>query len=148
MPSDRHQSMVGYLYMVFLTYTQRFGGKVLFAPIRLRLWPGKVHEPDLVYLASASDPRRQNDYWLGADLVLEVVSPDDPGRALVDKRLEYARAGIPEYWIVNPQTETTTVLKLENHEYVEYGHFARGNLVVSAQFPALQVPVNQVLDVT
>lgn len=40
---------------------------------------------------------RANDYGSGVNLVLEVVSPDD-----LDKRLEYTQAGIPEYWIVNP----------------------------------------------
>jgi hypothetical protein len=32
----------------------------------------------------ANDPRRQNQYWLGADLVVEIVSPDDPERDTVD----------------------------------------------------------------
>ena len=58
------------------------------------------------------DPRRGNDFWTGADLVVEVVSPDDPSRDTQDKRLDYAEAGIPEYWIVNPLDETVTVLVL------------------------------------
>jgi hypothetical protein len=77
-------------------------------------------------LPSAADPRRQNAYWTGADLVIEVVSPDDPQRDLVTKRSEYAQAGIPEYWIVDPQTETITVLRLEDARYVEHGVFRPG----------------------
>ncbi len=34
----------------FLSWVQRFGGKVLFAPFRVRLWPGKFREPDLVLM--------------------------------------------------------------------------------------------------
>jgi Uma2 family endonuclease len=50
------------------------------------------------------------DYWDGADLVMEVVSPDDPERDNVLKREDYARAGIPEYWIVDPAQRAVTVL--------------------------------------
>lgn len=53
-------------------------------------------------LRDANDLRRQDAYWTGADLAVEVVSEDDPGRDLITKRLEYAQAGIPEYWIVDP----------------------------------------------
>jgi Uma2 family endonuclease len=45
--------------------------------------------------------------------VVEVVSPDDPDRDLVDKRIDYEQAGIPEYWIVDPRDSTITVLGLE-----------------------------------
>src|SRR5207247_6762550 len=36
----------------------------------------------------------------------EIVSPDDPERDLRVKRADYAEAGIPEHWIVNPADET------------------------------------------
>ena len=62
-------------------------------------------------LVSAADPRRGNRFWLGADLALEVVSADKPERDLVEKRGDYAEGRVPEYWIVNPQTETITVLR-------------------------------------
>ena len=47
--------------------------------------------------------RNQDRFWLGADVVVEVVSPDDLGRDLVVKRADYAEAAIPEYWIVDPR---------------------------------------------
>ncbi len=52
-------------------------------------------------LCDANDPRRQNRFWLGADLVVEAVSEDDPERDTVDKVADYAEAKIPEYWIIN-----------------------------------------------
>jgi Uma2 family endonuclease len=39
-----------------------------------------------------NDPRRQDAYWLGAGLVIEIVSPDDPERDTKVKRREYAQA--------------------------------------------------------
>lgn len=146
MPSDRHQSIVFFLSALLGAFAQKIGGKVLFAPLRLRLWSEKIREPDLLFLADANDPRRQNAYWTGADLVIEVVSSDDPARDLVTKRSEYAQAGIPEYWIVDPQAETITVLRLEDATYVEHGIFNRGETATSAHYADLQAPVSDVLD--
>lgn len=146
MPSDRHQSIVFFLSTLLGAFARKIGGKVLFAPLRLRLWPNKIREPDLLFLASATDPRRQNAYWTGADLVIEVVSPDDPQRDLVTKRSEYAQAGIPEYWIVDPQAETITVLRLDGAAYVEHGVFRRGEIATSAHYADLRTPVSDVLD--
>ena len=97
-------------------------------------------------LLDAKDPRRQNRYWQGADLALEVVSADKPERDLVEKRGDYAEAGIPEYWIVNPETETITVLRLEDAAYVEHGVFARGAEAASALLPGFSVSVDAVFD--
>src|ERR1700756_4654945 len=106
MPTDRHQAILLFLLLMFLGPVESRGGKVRFAPLRLRIRPGKYREPDLLLLLLASDPRRQDRYWTGADLALEVVSADKPERDLVDKLADYAEAGVPEYWIVDPQTET------------------------------------------
>ncbi|MFZ1769975.1 MAG: Uma2 family endonuclease [Caldilinea sp.] len=150
MPSDRHQSIVAYLFGILLAYAQQTGGKVLFAPFRLQLWPGKLREPDLVFLAAADDPRREDPFWNGADLVVEVVSPDDPHRDLVTKRFEYARAGIPEYWIVDPRDESITVLHLADEQsaspYAEHGRFSRGDMADSPSFEKLVFDVTAVFD--
>ena len=112
MPTDKHQAILGFLYQAFCSFIESRGGKVRFAPLRLQIRPGKFREPDLLLLLSNSDTRRQNRFWLGADLALEVVSPDKPERDLVEKRGDYAEGRVPEYWIVNPLTETITVLRL------------------------------------
>ena len=99
---------------------------MLFAPLRVRIRAGKFREPDLVVLRDAGDPRRGNDFWTGADLVVEAVCPDDLDRDLRHKRADYAEARIPEYWIVNPIDETVTVLVLAGDRYEDHGVFRRG----------------------
>lgn len=64
----------------------------------------------------------------------------------MDKRLDYAEAGIPEYWIVDPRYETGTVLTLAGGEYAEAGAFARGTDAVSSFVPDLQVSVDDLFD--
>lgn len=147
MPSDKHQSIVAMLFTLLLGLANQTGGKALFAPFRLRLWPGKFREPDLVFLANRRDPRRLEEYWSGADLVMEVISPDDPNRDLIEKRREYAQAGIAEYWIVDPRTETVLVLQLAQDVYQEVGRFGRGGTASSPTYPALGVEVNALFDV-
>ena len=93
----------------------------------------------------ARDPRRQNRFWLGADLVVEIASPEKPKRDLIEKRADYAEAQIPEYWIVNPQNETITVLCLEGSAYTEHGVFGRGVMAMSVLCESFGVSVDEVL---
>ena len=147
MPTDLHQSVLQFMFSAFLAFISPTGGKAQFAPIRMRIRPGKFREPDLLLVKSAKDPRRRNRFWTGADLTLEVVSPEKPERDLVDKRHDYAEGKVPEYWIVNLQTETITVLRLDNDGYVEHGVFCRGETATSVILPGFTVKVSEVFDI-
>ena len=91
----------------------------------------------------ALDARRADTYWLGADLVLEVVVPDDPARDHVVKRGDYAEAGIPEYWIVDPRAGTVTVLVMRGDAYVEHRH---GETAVSTVVEGFGVEVDAIFE--
>jgi Uma2 family endonuclease len=145
-PTDIHQAILGYLFRQLSAWLEQIGGVVRVAGLRVRIAAGLFREPDLIVLCDAADPRRQNDYWHGADLVVEIVSPDDPKRDLVKKRREYARAHIPEYWIVYPKKGTITVLRLDNGKYVEHGIFGRGDSALSALLEGFAIDVNAALD--
>lgn len=146
MPTRKHQAILALLYELFVAIIRPQGGKLFFAPLRLQIRPGKLREPDLLLLLDAHDPRNQNEFWLGADLVVEVVSPDNPERDIITKRADYAEAAIPEYWIVNPLDETITVLQLVDDSYVEHGIFRRGEQANSQLIANLQVDVDQIFD--
>jgi Uma2 family endonuclease len=146
MPTDKHQAILGFLFQAFVSFIDPRGGKVRFSPLRLRIRPGKFREPDLLLLLSATDPRRQNRFWLGADLALEVVSEEKPERDVIDKRGDYAEARVPEYWIVNPQTESITVLRLGADAYEEAGVYRRGDSATSTLLTGFSVAVNAVFD--
>ncbi|WP_205678929.1 Uma2 family endonuclease [Aquisphaera insulae] len=146
MPTDKHQSILQFLFLAFLGVAMPLGGKVQFAPLRLRVRPGKYREPDLLLLLSEADPRRQDRFWLGADLALEVVSPEKPERDLVDKRHDYAEGGVPEYWIVNPMDETITVLSLRGDSYHESGVYRRGESAASILLAGFAVDVAATFD--
>jgi Uma2 family endonuclease len=146
MPTDDHQLISQRLFLALLQYLQPLGGLIQYAPLRLRIRPGMFREPDLLLVKNAKDSRRQNRYWTGADLVVEVVSPDKPERDTVEKRRDYAEGNIPEYWIVNPEAESITVLKLADGAYVEHGVFVRGETATSATLPGFSANVSDLLD--
>jgi len=139
MPAHEHQEILRFLLFALFDFLRPRGGDVLFAPLRLRVRAREFREPDLLAIQDAHDPRVQNRYWTGADLVMEVVSPDAPERDLVEKRREYAEAGIPEYWIVDPRDRSVTVLALADGQYREHGRFVPGQEATSALLPEFTV---------
>ena len=146
MPTDLHQAISLSLAFALHPLLRERGGIVLCAPLRLRIREGKFREPDLLALFDAKDPRRQDDYWRGADLVMEVVSPDDPRRDTHDKRQDYAEAGIPEHWIVNPLDETISVLSLSGDAYAKERVHRRGERAESPLLSGFSVDVAETFD--
>ncbi len=146
-PTLSHQLILAYLYGKLLNYvTHRDLGTVLFPAYKVRLWEGQYREPDLVFMKVENSDRMGEAYWDGADLVMEVVS-ENRAHDLVTKRREYARAGIPEYWIVDPQEGRITVLRWEAglQVYAEHGVFACGETARSALLPGFEIDVEAAL---
>ena len=142
MPTTAHQLMVLFLYEGLKAFVApRNVGWPLVAPLRVRLWPGKIREPDVIFMLQEHSDRIGNEVWDGADLVMEVVSNDDRRRDLETKRFEYGRAGIPEYWIIDPQMNEITVLRLEGERYVVHGEFKPGGRATSVLLSGFEVDV-------
>ena len=126
MPTEQHQTILLFLYEVVRQFVEpRKLGKVLVAPLRVRLWKGKIREPDLIFMLAANKHRRSNKVWNGADLVMEVVSPDpkDRRRDFDEKLVDYAAAGIREYWIVDAERRVVAVHTLNGPRYEQHGEF-------------------------
>ena len=146
MPTFSHHAILAFLYRLFHGWIGPRDGVVMFSALRLRVREGMFREPDLLLLRDRADPRLQDRYWLGADLVVEVVSPDRPERDLVDKRIDYAEARIPEYWVVDPRDQTITVLELRADGYVEHGVYGRGGQAASRLLAGFSAGVAEVFD--
>jgi Uma2 family endonuclease len=144
MPTKYHQAISKLLFLALLAIAERIGGDVFYAPLRVQVRPGKFREPDLLLVVDKNDPRAQNEFWLGADLVMEIVSPDRPERDTETKPREYAEANIPEYWIVNPLEKTITVLVLDRDVYTTYGIFRHGQTAKSKLLGDFSVSVDEV----
>src|SRR5690349_17310189 len=72
MPTKYHQAILRLPFLAFFPVMRRTGGDVYFAPLRIQVRPGALREPDLLLVLDKSDPRAQDAFWLGADLVVEI----------------------------------------------------------------------------
>lgn len=80
---------------------------------------GVVYRPDVAVVVaeqSGSIPERIESAPV---LVVEVLSPSTRQLDLVTKRADYARAGVREYWLVDPDAGSMTFLRLHDGQYVE-----------------------------
>jgi len=146
MPKKLHQIIMLFLAELLKAYfaARSGGGLVLVAGYKIRIPGGKYRDPDVLYMTGEQNARSNEDFTDQAELVMEVVSPDDPNRDYVRKRVDYALAGIPEYWIVDPLQARIVVLTLFDGAYVEHGTFVSGQIVTSNRFPGLSVAVDEV----
>ncbi len=144
MPTMAHQDMLIFLFELLKAYVLKHQlGKVYVAPVPVRLRAGRYREPDVFFVSTQRVHEAEGKYPSGADLVMEIVSgsPSDRERDLVQKRHDYAQAGIPEYWIVDPDEGAITVLWLEGEAYVEHGRFAGDETATSRLLPGFAVAV-------
>ncbi|NEP62686.1 MAG: Uma2 family endonuclease [Symploca sp. SIO2G7] len=112
--------------------------------------------PDLVVLREEhlAQTRKRQTITLNMappQLVVEVVSPyrnqndENYQRDYVDKRLQYEKRGIPEYWIVDPQTQVVMLLVLVNGSY-QATKFTGNQQIISRIFPQLKLTAAQILE--
>ena len=142
MPTFSHQMFVRFVCDRLNQYAlKKSRGLAITAPLRMRLWAKKYREPDVLFMLREHFDRAGEECWDGADLVIEVVSKKGRQRDLKVKRVEYAKAGIPEYWIVDPLRQSITVLTLANGQYAEHGVFGIGDIASSVLLPTFSISV-------
>ena len=141
MPTVTHQRTSKRLLLLLDAWLEARGGVIYYSPLRLRVSETRFREPDLLAFLDATDTRNSDDYWRGADLVVEIISPSNADHDLVTKVVEYAEAGIPEYWIVDTESPSVTVLTLESDAYREHGRFTPGEIATSPLLSGLTVAV-------
>ena len=139
-PSSGHQEATGSIYYHLKTYVQYAKlGKVYIAPFDVELEHGTVVQPDVCVLLEENLGKCLSSRIVGGpDLVVEVSSP---ATALYDRRqkyMAYARAGVREYWLVEPKQMSIEVFFLEQGSYQSRG-VVRGAEVIPTklieQFP-------------
>ncbi len=130
-PSVLHQACV--TAIVALLHAARTSEhRVFVAPLDVRLSRFTVLEPD-VLVAGKSDVTEAR--LEGPPLLaVEVLSPSTRRIDLGTKRLAYEAAGVPAYWLVDPDGPTLTVLHLEDGRYVEHAN-VKGDETYDADFP-------------
>ncbi len=148
MPTAFHQLILQFLFKALDAFVVANElGTVFIAGYKVRLRARKYREPDILFIKAAHRAGIKKQYCEKADLVIEVVSEKNRPHDIEKKRVEYAKAGIPEYWIVDPEEETITVLTLKSRQktYAEFGRFRKGDHAASNLLPGFTVDVTVAL---
>lgn len=117
-PSVRHQRVSRRLMSILVTY---FGevdphGEVFSAPLNVFLSEYTVVQPDLFYLPS-SRPAVRTPVDALPELAIEITSPSTSKTDRIRKPASYLEAGIPHYWIVDPDNDFIQCHELRNGHY-------------------------------
>ncbi|MEP7200129.1 MAG: Uma2 family endonuclease, partial [Chloroflexota bacterium] len=87
-------------------------GEVLGPEVEIRL-PGLRRIPDLFFVSVERQQIVKETHIEGApDLIIEIVSADSVDRDWHDKRVEYERIGVREYWVIDPEYNRVRVFQL------------------------------------
>jgi len=145
-PTHTHQQIVGKLYRAIYEFVdERDLGTVQFGPLPVRLWPGKIREPDILFVANEHSDRIAEQAYGPPDLVVEVLSPSTRRTDRLEKMVEYARAEVREYWIVDPHGRTVEVFILREGAYELLGKWGGGEEARSKVLADFKVAVDEVL---
>jgi Uma2 family endonuclease len=146
-PIPIHQENSGNLFAAFHAYAKKHdAGKVYDAPIEVVLadWATPV-QPDIVFITKERLHIVKHSRIEGApDIVVEVLSPSN---WLTDRREKfeiYAKAGVREYWIVNPMARTIELFVLRHGAYELLDKHGVGDTVRSEVLPGFEVKVEDV----
>jgi Uma2 family endonuclease len=137
--------LTAWLSTILRAFAEEKGlGKVYLLRVAYRLGKKYGPEPDIGFVPKKLEARRRRGYIAGPPaLAIEVVSPDSVARDYLQKRAIYEKAGVREYWILDPDQQRATFLVLRNKRYVEVVPVA--HLIRSTVLPGLVLDVRWLL---
>ena len=144
-PGTDHQRISRRIQFQLMTQLEQTGiGEVFDAPTDLQLSDFDIVQPDLMVILGERGACVSPTKIIGPpSLVVEILSPST---SLRDRSLKldlYARAGVAEYWIADPEEREVVRFVLEDGRYREAGHhheeiiFSRGTVSASVDLTAV-----------
>ncbi len=145
-PSVSHQRVSKRLLVPLIQWIEGHGlGEVYSAPLDVVLSEYDVVQPDLVYVSKdRSSIIKEANIWGAPDLVVEILSP---GTARWDqglKRQLYARFGVRELWLVDPQARSIEVATLKDGALLTSQVHCVGAILSSPLLPGFALDVERV----
>lgn len=145
-PNVEHQDISKDLLIILYNQLERKGfGKVFASPIDVVLSNTDVVQPDVLFISKERMNIITKQNIQGApDLVIEILSEGTEKRDLVFKRKLYHRAGVKEYWIVDPEKRTLEILVHEPDDYASRAVYSGDATVASPAFSQLSFSLSAV----
>jgi Uma2 family endonuclease len=145
-PTDKHQEISANLFLLIGNYvlSNNFG-KIRYAPLDVKLWKDKIRQPDIVFMSNEHKDRITEKWWGVPDLVVEILSETTGKEDRTEKYFEYARAGVLEYWIIDPFKQSIEIFALVNGAYEIFGKWCIGETAKSKLLKDFEVNVDDVI---
>jgi Uma2 family endonuclease len=113
-----HATILINLLRLLLPAVAAMRGRLYTAPVDVFFEGADPVQPDIVIVLAGWEGKARVRGLEGApDLVIEILSPSNRGHDLLMKRALYARAGVREYWIVDPDRRAVELLALDRDAF-------------------------------
>lgn len=151
-PSDVHQEVSGELFVQLHDYLRGKPCKVYSAPFDVRPFEGQedrpedvdtVVQPDLLVVCDPEKVDRRGVHG-APDFVVEILSESSRRNDRWTKFRLYQRAGVREYWIVDPETQVVSVHVLEEGAYPSPTLYDAGAVVPAAVLEGCEIDLRTV----
>ena len=145
-PNTSHQDALQNLFRTLDTYVRNRGlGKIYLAPLDILLSEVNVLQPDLLFISRERLGIITDKNIQGApDLVVEILSPATAQRDKELKQKLYAKFGVREYWIADPNTKTIEVMSLAEEGFESVGTYQEGTVMASPLLRGLSIEVREI----
>lgn len=140
-----HEHIIFVLAAHLYAWSKIHGGRGFASNYKVKVDARRGFFPDLQYFRAGRlpDPRSAGSE-VPPDLVVEVISPDGAGRDRLLKVQAYARRGIPEYWIIDPESRRLERLVLDADGFYQLGESHTGDVPFSPRtFPELTIDLTE-----
>jgi Uma2 family endonuclease len=145
-PTRGHEGVVSELVIDLGNWGRTHGGRVYASGYKVRVSGRSGVMPDVQFYRAGNEvPADQNQGLVRghADLVVEVVSPSSRGYDRVTKLAWYARLGVPEYWIADPEARTLERFLLSDETYVPAESLRGDEVFRPDTFEGLEIPLSR-----
>jgi len=145
-PNIRHQRLSKRIANFLIRQVEETGrGEILPAPCDVVLSEENVVQPDILFVRKGRlGIIGEANIREAPDLVVEILSPGTRGKDLEIKRKLYARFGVQEYWIVDPDAAAVEVLVWTDTGYASAGLYGRADRLSSPLLPELNLPLAEI----
>ena len=142
-PSEPHQRVSKRLALQMLSVEEHGLGQVYYAPLDVILSDTEVVQPDLLFVSQERSHIITHANVQGApDLVVEILSPSTANRDWTYKRDLYARHGVKELWIVDPDARIVWVMLLRDGDFELVGVYGEGQSFSSSTLESLTIDLS------
>lgn len=151
-PNTKHQTISGNIYLLIGVWLQAHPvGRIYYAPFDVVFSSYDVVEPDLLYMSHerAAAVLTPANVQGAPELIIEIGSPSTRERDETIKRHLFDRAGVAEYWFVDPDADTIRVYRRTGEGFGPAAQYSatRGDVLRCSCFPGLELPLTRVFAV-